>query len=153
MKTLLLAATGIILGHLIAPHLQSAITEAVAETASPAILATRSFELADSKGRRRILIGSTDSGSPGIWFFDKEGKVRLNLGLYDDDSPFIVLNDDNQLAVQIFRTLGNGKAPVLVMKSAGQDRLVMGLNADQKADPFFVYYDANGTKNTVFGKY
>ncbi len=98
-------------------------------------------------------MASTASGDPAIWFFDKNGKVRLNLGLYEDDSPFIVLNDENQLAVQIFRTVGNGKAPVLVMKSGGQDRIIMGLNATQQANPFLVFYDTKGTKNTVFGNY
>lgn len=153
MKTILLAAIGMIIGHLVAPYLSSAVTAAVAASVSADGLSTKSLEIADATGRRRILLTTTTEGSPAIWFFDGAGKARLNLGLYGDDSPFIVLNDDNERAVQIFRTIGNGKTPVLVMKNNGQDRIIMGLNATPQADPFFVYFDANGAKKAVFGNY
>ena len=84
-------------------------------------------------------MASTADGSPAIWFFDKNGKSRLNLGLYEDGNPFVVLNDQNELAVQILRSVGNENAPVLVMKSKGQDRMILGLYSGTLSDPSFVY--------------
>ncbi len=111
-----------------------------------------SFELVDAQGRRRILMATSSEGSPAIWFFDANGKARLNLGLYGDDNAFIVLNDAQERAVQILRTVGPRSAPYLVMKSEGRDRIVMGLGGAAQ-DPFLVYYDSNGTMQTAFGSY
>jgi len=122
--------------------------------ASPAAsaLSVPSFELVDAQGRRRVLMATSSEGNPGIWFFDGKGKTRLSLGLYDDDNAFVVLNDDQEQAVQILRTLGPRSSPYLVMKSQGRDRIVMGLGASAQ-DPFLVHYDPNGTMQTVFGSY
>lgn len=111
-----------------------------------------SFELVDAQGRRRILMATSSEGSPAIWFFDGNGKARLNLGLYGDNNAFVVLNDDQERAVQILRTLGPRSAPFLVMKSEGRDRIVMGLGGAAQ-DPFLVHYDAKGAMQTVFGSY
>ena len=152
--TVLFSALGMILGYWIAPHIKIGIpnAEAGVNTASEA-LSTKSLEIVDAMGRRRILMTSTASGTPAIWFFDQNGKSRLNLGLYEDSNAFIVLNDENEQAVQIFRTVGEKSSPVLVMKSKGQDRIVLGLDSGAASDPFFVYYDTKGTKKTVFGNY
>jgi hypothetical protein len=128
-------------------------TSSIAEAQSASsTLSAASVELVDAQGRRRILMGSSSEGSPAIWFFDKMGKARLNLGLYGDDNAFIVLNDDQERAVQIFRTMGAQSAPYLVMKSQGRDRIVMGLSGPTQ-DPFLVQYDADGRMETVFGSW
>jgi hypothetical protein len=144
------SALGLLGGHWLSQHWPTAsITEA--QSASGALSAT-SFELVDAQGSRRILMGTSSEGSPAIWFFDRKGKARLNLGLYGDDNAFIVLNDDQERAVQIFRTVGSESAPYLVMKAEGRDRIVMGLSGSAQ-DPFLVHYDTDGRVETVFGSY
>ena len=82
--------------------------------------------------------------------FDRNGKARLSIGLYGDNNASVVLNDEREQAVQIFRTVGERSAPVLVMKSQGRDRIVMGLNGASQ-DPFLVLYGVDGAKQSVFG--
>ncbi len=154
MYTVLFSALGMMLGYWIAPHINIGIPNAEARAGTVGeVLSTQSLELVDATGRRRILMTCMPSGDPAIWFFDQNGKSRLNLGLYEDNNAFIVLNDENEQAVQIFRTVGEKSLPVLVMKSKGQDRIILGLSSVATSDPFFVYYDAKGTKSTVFGNY
>ncbi len=147
----LFSALGMLGGHWLAAaqHAAPLFADAVAESGPVSV---QSFTLVDAEGRQRVLMGTSREGSPAIWFFDRNGKARLNLGLYGDDNAFIVLNDDQERAVEILRTLGPKSAPFLVMKSEGRDRIVMGL-ADSTQDPFLVYYDAGGAKQTVFGSW
>ncbi len=146
MTAVFFSALGVIIGYCVAPHINIGIPSAEAKEN---IVSAQTFQLVDASGRRKILMASTADGSPAIWFFDKNGKSRLNLGLYEDGNPFVVLNDQNELAVQILRSVGNENAPVLVMKSKGQDRMILGLYSGTLSDPSFVYYDAQGTKHTV----
>lgn len=143
------SALGMLTGHWLGRPGKASLAAAEASTSASAA-SVSSFELVDAQGRRRILMGTSNEGSPAIWFFDGKGKARLNLGLYGDDNAFIVLNDDRERAVQILRTLGPRSAPFLVMKSEGRDRIVMGLGGAAQ-DPFLVHYDANGAAHTVFG--
>ena len=154
MFIFIFSAAGMTLGYKIAPWIKIGISLAEAGiAASRDTISTQNLELLDQAGRRRILMSTTAAGAPAIWFFDQDGKSRLNLGLYEDNNAFIVLNDNTEQAVQIFRTVGKKQAPVIVMKSQGQDRIILGLNENKTADPFFVYYDDKGTKKTVFGNY
>lgn len=146
----LVAAVGMLAGHLIGSHIDKIVPPVLAQTGDG--IATHDLEIVGPDGKRQILMATTSEGSPGIWFFDRNGKARMNLGLYGDGNAFIVLNDENDQAVQIFRTVGGTNAPVLVMKSHGQDRIVLGLNFTS-TEPFFVYYDDKGTKTKVFGNY
>lgn len=145
------SALGMLAGQWLARPSKPTTPLAEASETSGTVSAS-SFELVDATGRRQILMATAGEGSPAIWFFDKNGKARLNLGLYGDNNAFIVLNDDQERAVQIFRTVGPRSAPYLVMKSGGQDRIVMGLDGVAQ-DPFLVYYESNGRMQTVFGSY
>lgn len=148
-----LSATGMLLGHWLAGHLPRLSPSAAAELASaPRVVSTHALEVVDADGRRQIVMGTSGEGSPGIWLFDKNGKARISIGLYGDNNAGVVLNDERERAVQIFRTVGGRSSPVLVMKSDGRDRIVMGLDGASQ-DPFFVLYDAAGVKQTVFGHY
>jgi len=121
---------------------------------APGVVSTRALEVVDAGGHRQILLTTTPEGSPGIWLMDKNGRARLNIALYGDDNATIVLNDENERAVQVLRTMGKQAAPVLVMKSRGLDRLVVGVNwTGPKDEPFMVFYDDQGNKRQVFGKY
>jgi hypothetical protein len=143
-----LSVLGMLAGHLVARQWE-ATTEA--STTATTLSASR-FELVDARGRRQILMDTSSEGSPAVWFFDKNGKARLNVGLYGDDNAFLVLNDDHENAVGIFRTLGAASDPFLVMKAEGRDRIVMGLGGVGH-DPFLVYYDDNGAQHSVFGSW
>ena len=145
--TFAFSALGMILGHQVAERWTAPVAHA---GSSPGVVSTREFELVDAEGRRQILMATSAEGTPGIWFFDKGGKARLSLGLYGDGNAFIVLNDAENRAVQIFRTMGAESAPFLVMKAAGRDRIVLGPSGKGQ-DPFLVYYDAQGRKQTAFG--
>ena len=150
---IVLSAVGMMLGHWLGAHLEWTTVSAEAQPASGvSVVSTRTLEVVGADGRRQIVMGTSGEGSPGIWIYDRNGKVRLSLGLYGDNNASIVLNDENEQAVEIFRTVGERSMPVLVMKSQGRDRIVMGLNGPGK-DPFLVLYGADGAKQTVFGSY
>lgn len=150
---ILLSAVGMIVGHWLAAYLAWPAVRAEAQsgpTSQAGALSTHMLEVVGADGRRQIVMGTSGEGSPGIWVFDRNGKVRLSIGLYGDSNASVVLNDENEQAVQIFRTVGERSAPVLVMKSKGRDRIVMGLNGASQ-DPFLVLYGADGAKQNVFG--
>lgn len=149
LLTFTLSALGGLLGYLIA-HYGVGVGSAVAATQT--ISATQ-IELVDSHGKRQVVMGTSAEGSPVIWFFDRHGKNRLNLGLYGDGNAEVVLNDDSERAVEILRSVGPASAPVLVQKSGGSDRLVMGINWAGDREPFLVLYDPQGSRRSVFGRY
>jgi len=149
-----LSAFGMVLGHWLAVQLTWPARAAEAQTGASraSVLSTHTLEVVGADGRRQIVMGTSSEGSPGIWIFDRNGKARLSIGLYGDSNSSIVLNDQNEQAVQILRTVGAQAAPVLVMKSQGRDRIVMGLDGASQ-DPFLVLYGADGAKQSVFGRY
>ncbi len=152
---IVLSAIGMIGGHWLAAHLPWPTAHAEAQaglTSRASVLSTHMLEIVGVDGRRQIVMGTSGEGSPGIWIFDRNGKVRLSIGLYGDNNASVVLNDEREQAVQIFRTVGERSAPVLVMKSRGRDRIVMGLSGASQ-DPFLVLYGADGAKQSVFGHY
>ncbi len=69
------------------------------------------LEIIGADGRRQIVMGTSSEGSPGIWLYDRNGKVRLSLGLYGDNNASLVLNDESERAVEIFRTVGERSMP------------------------------------------
>ncbi len=151
LGVVVLSAIGMLIGHWLGPLVEPA--HAVGEAApAPPVVSARTVEVVGADGRRQIVLGTSSEGSPGIWVFDKSGKVRLSLGLYADGNASLVLNDAGEQAVQIFRTVGPSSAPVLVMKAEGRDRIVLGLDGP-RADPFLVLYGVDGAKQTVFGRY
>ena len=148
-----LAAIGMLIGHWLAeqfPVPGSRVEARSAPTSPPDVLSTHMLEVVGADGRRQIVMGTSTEGSPGIWILDRNGKVRLSIGLYGDNNASVVLNDEREQAVQIFRTVGERSAPVLVMKSQGRDRIVMGLNGSSQ-DPYLVLYGTDGSKQSVFG--
>ena len=151
LSVIALSAGGMVLGHYVGSRLEWTTTSAAAEpTSAVSVVSTRTLEVVGADGRRQLVIGTGTEGSPGIWIYDRNGKVRLSLGLYGDNNASVVLNDESEQAVEIFRTVGAHSAPVLVMKAQGRDRIVMGLGGPGQ-DPFLVLYGADGAKQRVFG--
>jgi len=148
---IVLSALGMMLGHWLGAHFEWPLASAEAKPApGVSVVSTHTLEVVGADGRRQIVMGTSAEGSPGIWIYDRKGKVRLSLGLYGDNNASIVLNDDSEQAVEIFRTVGERSLPVLVMKSQGRDRIVMGLYGPGN-DPSLVLYGADGAKQSVFG--
>jgi hypothetical protein len=153
LSVIVLSAVGMVLGHYVGSRLAWSTTSAVAQTTSAvSVVSTRTLEVVGADGRRQLVMGTGTEGSPGIWIYDRNGKVRLSLGLYGDNNASIVLNDESEQAVEIFRTVGPHSVPVLVMKAQGRDRIVMGLDGPGQ-DPFLVLYGTDGAKQRVFGNY
>ena len=142
------ACLGLLVGVMLAAHMGIQKAEASGE-----VLTASQLQIVDSSGQRRILMVTSAEGTPALWFFYKDGKARLNLGLYDDGNALVVLNDRNEQAAEIVRTVGSQSAPVLVQKNNGQDRLVQGLNFNGDMEPFLVRYDKSGSKKAEFGSY
>jgi hypothetical protein len=153
LLVIVLSAVGMMLGHYVGSRPEWTTTSAAAQpTSAVSVVSTRTLEVVGADGRRQLVMGTGTEGSPGIWIYDRNGKVRLSLGLYGDNNASIVLNDASEQAVEIFRTVGPHSVPVLVMKAEGRDRIVMGLNGPGQ-DPFLVLYGTDGAKQRVFGNY
>lgn len=113
------------------------------------------IRLVDAHGKVRAELAMSPDGGPALFFLDGAGRTRLVLGLYppsEREAPFVVLNDPAQRAAGIFRLFGAHEAPVVVLKNAGRDRSIYGLDP-QTLEPFLVNYAADGRKDAVFGKY
>ena len=146
--TFLFSALGMWVGYMTA-QLQW-VKVSVAE--APHVITAQQIEIRSKDGKKQILLGTSGENSPAIWFFDAQGKSRMNMGLYGDGNAFIVLNDPQEQAVEIMRTVGAENSPYLIWKHASRDRMIMGLNYSTH-DPFLVQYEAGGNMKMVFGKY
>ncbi len=117
------------------------------------VISAEEFRLVDSNGKTKAQFTKSQEGSPALFFFDNDGHSRLEVGLYPDGLPMIILLDEQHRAQGILRLAGGMKAPVLVFKSNGNDRMILGLSMDQPSqDPFGIYYDSNGAKHDIFVK-
>lgn len=136
---------GYLIGNLVFPF--NPIVGGQANSVSQTLVA-REIRMVDSQGRVRFQVGTSNEGSPALWFLDEKGNSRLNLGTYPDGLPFVVLNDDKNLASGIFRLVGNNE-PFLIFKSEGNDKMITGV---QNKNPFHVRFEADG-KKLNFGTY
>ena len=124
-----------------------------AATPTPNTLGAQAIRLVDANGKTRAMLGLAGDGDPALFFFDRQGRNRLVLGLYspsEGELPFVVLNDTRQRAAGIFRLFGAQESPVVVLKNSGQDRSIYGLNP-ASLEPFLVNIAPNGSKSNVFG--
>lgn len=102
-------------------------------TLSPSLLfagneySATSFNLIGPSGRVTAQITSSAEGTPAIFFYDENSKVRLNLGIYPGGAPGVILMDKDGNAAAILRLTDDGHTPVLVMKEGGVDKKIIGL--------------------------
>jgi len=111
--------------------------------------------LVDDGGKVRAQLAMSPSGGPGIFFYDSQGRSRLELGLYSPEEreyPYVVLNDTQQQAAGIFRLFGGHETPVVVLKNHGRDRSIYGLNPNS-TEPFLVNYSNASNKASAFGDF
>jgi hypothetical protein len=130
------------------------ISPAAAAPAQEVISASR-IRMVDATGRTRAELALSPDGGPGLFFYDSNGRNRLELGLYsaaESEYPFVVLNDTHNEAAGIFRLFGGQETPVVVLKNKGADRSILGLNP-VSTEPFLVNYSADRKKTAVFGSF
>jgi hypothetical protein len=119
------------------------------------VVSAQRIRLIDASGRARAELAFSQGGGPGLFFYDANGRDRLELGLYppaESEYPYVVLNDTKLRAAGIFRLYGGRETPVVVLKSEGRDRSIYGLNPSS-TDPFLVHYSSSGSKTSIFGDF
>lgn len=127
----------------------------VENRASQQGISSTRIALVDDGGKVRAQLAMSPSGGPGIFFYDGQGRSRLELGLYspaEAEYPYVVLNDARQQAAGIFRLFGGRETPVLVLKNHGRDRSIYGLNPNS-TEPFLVNYSNESNKASAFGDF
>lgn len=112
----------------------------------------------DKNNKLRLDLGVYNN-TPVQQFYGEDGKLRIQLGTYiapgEKGLPFIGLSDNNGNLRMLFRLAGSNESPVIIMKDKSQrDRIVMGLApSDADQEPFLAYFDKDGSKHMAFGKY
>ncbi len=143
-----------VLGHAAGSPLSSAAPR-LSTTQLEDSVSVRRLRLIDETGKTRAELAFSQDGGPGLFFYDREGRNRLVLGLYaptESEYPFVVLNDTHHNAAGIFRLFGPRETPVVVLKNSGQDRSIYGLNP-RSTEPFLTTLGGDGRKIDVFGVY
>lgn len=149
MKAFFFGVLGGIFAFVVANYLIPSATNIGTQTIGVAkSIVAKEILLVDSHGKKRVQIGMSQQGSPAMWFLDERGNSRLNLGTYPDGLPFVVLNDNKNLASGIFRLVGPHE-PYLIFKSGGRDVMITGL---KNKLPFHVRFESDGKKMN-FGEY
>jgi hypothetical protein len=113
------------------------------------------LSLRDAHGRRYIDAAKSAGGGHAIFFLDGQDRSRMEVGLYDDGLPMVVLESQQHTAKAILRLAGSNHSGVLVFKDKqNRDRMILGLDMNGLDEqPFLVTFDAQGRKKVVFGAY
>jgi len=124
----------------------AALLLASATAARAQSFSATSYELRGPNGKTAALLAMAPNGTPGLWLMDPEGRPRLVLNLYpeNDYAPGFGMNDEQGRAVGLFRMAGPNHSPVLVFKSDGQDRMVLGLDMNEAGRAPFLHLGGDG---------
>lgn len=112
------------------------------------VISARQFNLFDSNGRLRAQLAFAKQGPPGFWIMDERGTARIAMGLYEDGTSHIGLQDKDGNMIELLRSIGSDEAPLLIFKNRGADRMILGLNSS--LNPFHITYE-NGEKKKYLG--
>lgn len=93
--------------------------------ASAETVSSENFVLTDNFGNMRGQMTYSSEGTPSVFLYDTHNVPRVWIGLYPDGAPGVVLNDDKGLAGALMRLVSSGGDPVLVLKEAGQDKVII----------------------------
>jgi hypothetical protein len=91
------------------------------------------FVLKNTQGEVTARLTTSGEGTPALFFYDANKKVRISIGLYSDGVPGVVLNDENEKAGAIMRLVTNQGNPVVVLKENGQDKIIIDKNGLPKS--------------------
>lgn len=112
----------------------------------------------DSNGKLRLDLG-IHNDNPIQDFYGEDGKLRMQMATYvapgEKGLPFLSLSDNSGNIRLLFRLAGKNESPVIIFKDKQhRDRMVFGLGMnDDKEEPFLAYFDAYGQSHTAFGDY
>lgn len=94
-------------------------------------------------------------------FTDEGYQLRLQMGTYPGDVrsnetglPVVTLYDRSNDLKELFRLDGDNQTPLVIFKSHGSNRLIMGLAINDSAEePFLAYFDKRGAQHMLFGSF
>lgn len=107
-----------------------------AASAESATVVANDFQLLGANGKLAARLTMSGEGTPALFFFDQQGHNRMNLAMYPEGVGGLIMNDPEGRAVAVLRLHGKNERPVLVMKSKGENRMVMGLSDDEGGQPY-----------------
>lgn len=88
------------------------------------------YNLVDADGKVTAQLTSSQEGTPAIFFYDQNHVVRLNVGVFPNGEPAIVLmNKDGKVAATF--KLSDDDTPALILKEKGMDKKVISLTSDE----------------------
>jgi hypothetical protein len=102
-------------------------------------LRVREFSLADDKGQVWSALKLREEGkSPGLLFYDADGRQRLELGVDEHGTPKVVFTDSNRKA-RISIGLDVGSLPAIELRDE-QGVLAARYGVDKFGEPFMTFY-------------
>ncbi|MBI3725666.1 hypothetical protein HY251_17200 [bacterium] len=121
-----------------------------ADAKDPKTVSAEEFRLVDASGKTTAQLARSGEGSPVLFFFDKDGHARLQVGLYADGGGLVGLFDAKGQATELLRTAGSQGSPVIVLKAGGKDRMILGLDMEKAGqEPFIEYFEEKGEKKEL----
>jgi hypothetical protein len=88
------------------------------------------YNLVDADGKVTAQLTSSEEGTPAIFFYDQNHVVRLNVGIFPNGEPAIVLMNKEGKTAATFK-LSSDDTPALVLKENGQDKKIISLTSDE----------------------
>ena len=121
--------------------------EAVAEPPIPEVVRAREFVLVDEKGTVRSKFALMN-GCPEQAFMDKQGRVRLILGLTQEEEPALSLLDEHQVTRHALILRADESGGYTIYDSKSKAMLSLGQFADRMDG--LVIGNADGTNINLF---
>ncbi len=107
--------------------------------------ATIGMMYTDPSGNERIKMSVDPSGRPSLSLMDADGTVRSEIGMEDDGSPWIVLNDASEVSHIALSATNEGAGQVTFFGDAAADTLPPPQRAMvgtfENGEPAIMFYD------------
>ena len=109
--------------------------------------ATIGMMYTDPSGNQRIVMSVDPSGRPALSFMDEGGIVRSEIGMGDDGSPWIVLNDASEVSHIALSASNEGAGQVTFFGDAAADTLPppqrASVGMSENGSPAMAFYDTD----------
>lgn len=109
--------------------------------------ATIGMMYTDPSGNQRIVMSVDPSGAPNLSFMDENGTVRSEIGMGDDGSPWIVLNDASEVRRITLNATNEGAGQVTFFGDAAADTLPprrrASVGMSENGQPVIAFYDTD----------
>jgi hypothetical protein len=113
------------------------------------------FELMDSTGKLRAVLGLTESGQPALGLWDQDGKARAVLGLRAGpglaDEPGLWLSDHDGKVRAMLDLCCFGQPALSLLDQNGENRVTLALSAVlvKFGEPWLALHDQDGKHRAV----